>query len=158
MTLKGGTRGVKFLGQIPVIIYARTVWVRTTTYGKVTHVGEGRISAGQQRAHPKRGPQRPPNFWTAMHTVWPRPTTSSIRYRVGRTCSKRVRHDLYLKGVGLQYPQHFWHLLPTYVLTVRQAIKFYTLIKLYRRMYKVRPRQYWLFFHTNAVARSLCGS
>jgi len=40
--------------------YFRTVWPRTTKFGIVTHVGEGRVSA---TPIPRGGAQRPQTFW-----------------------------------------------------------------------------------------------
>ena len=62
VTLKSGTRRVKFSPE-DLRNYARTVWPRTTTFGKVT-CGDGCISTGSATP-PTQGSwiQRPPNFW-----------------------------------------------------------------------------------------------
>ena len=52
VALKGGTRGVIFFRQILLTLVGPTVWPRTTTFGRKTHVGSGVFLGGQPRHSP----------------------------------------------------------------------------------------------------------
>ena len=79
-------RGVIF--QAHLLNNIRTVWTRTTKFGRITLVGEGRISRGQPRLYRKgRGPSAP-RFWGLLsiytYTLCHRTTKFDVVTHVGR--------------------------------------------------------------------------
>jgi len=56
MTLKGRTRGVNFF-QADLLNNVRTVWSRTTKFGKITNLREGRIFRSATLPPQEGGPQ-----------------------------------------------------------------------------------------------------
>ena len=64
VTLKGGTRRVKFICRMSVN-YARMVWHRVLKFGTITKVVEKRVSKGSAKPHPKgRNSGVPKDFGT----------------------------------------------------------------------------------------------
>jgi len=97
-----GSRGVIF--QMDLFNNVRTVWPRTTKFGRKTHVVEGRICRGSATPLPQGGgPNRNPILVVLSidaHTLWCRTTKFDVATNMGGVLFLMVSHTTTQKGAG----------------------------------------------------------
>jgi len=124
LTLTGGDARIIF--QVDFLNNARTVWPRTTKFGRIIHVGSGVFLGGQVTLPQGAGPYAQSHFWGSLLFIHTHHLTQNYQIWRGNTYGKGPFSDgqprLIQRKQGPSAP-HFWGFLLIYACTLCHRIR-----------------------------------